>query len=119
MTDSRTKKPFEGKRHSPAQRYNTKGKYPRGTYDRRNAKNKKPQPKGIQSQPADTAVQIEAWCADKKNAMAVKEIKGLFKFAAQSGLQVTKQDMEELMNQLCITLPVSTSEMLYYWRLRR
>jgi len=116
MPDSKTKKPFEGSRTPPSPRYNTKGKYPRGPYDRRATQNKRPQPRGCRSQSVDVVSRIEAWGADKKNAAAVKEIKGLFKFAAQAGLRVTRQDMEELLAQLCITPPVSISEMIDYWK---
>lgn len=119
MTDNKSKKPFEGKRTPPIQRNSTKSKYPRNIYGRRDTPCRQYQPKGYKPQPGDPASRIEAWKADKKNAAAVKEIKGLFKFAAQSGIKITGQDMEELLDQMGVTPPVSISEMLYFWGHRR
>lgn len=117
MADNKTRKPFEGHKAQPSQGYNSKGKHPRGQYDRRNTQNRRPAPKSRDRfQPTDTEGKIEVWL--KKHPSLSREIRDLFKFAAQTGIQVTRTDMEEVLNQSGITPPVSIFELMDYLRNR-
>lgn len=116
--ENKTKKPFEGHKSTPAQGYSSKGKHPRGQYDRRNAQNRRPAPRNLgRFQQTDTGGKIEAWI--KKNPSLAREIRALFKFAVQTGIQVTKTDMEEVLDQSGVTSPVSIPELMDYFGSRR